>query len=66
MMGIAATRLNARIIAAAMGCSTGIPGSVEEARSMNGRRVWYRRLGGMPPGRHFTADMDLGWDGRDE
>ncbi|MFO7768699.1 MAG: hypothetical protein R6W82_07065 [bacterium] len=37
-----------------------------EVRSMNGRRVWYRRLGGMPPGRHFTADMDLGWDGRDE
>ncbi|MFO8133326.1 MAG: UMP kinase [Thermoplasmatota archaeon] len=51
VMGIAATRLNARIIAAAMGCSTGIPGSVEEAAGLAPPVV----MGGTVPGHSTDA-----------
>jgi len=37
-----------------------------EVRSMNGRRIWQHTLASLPAGRHFTADLGVGWDGREE
>jgi len=50
-MGIAATRLNARLLAAAMGCSTDIPCSVQDAGGMSSPVV----MGGTVPGHSTDA-----------
>ncbi len=41
-------------------------GPVElEVRSLGGARLWSHRFASVDPGLHFSADLGMGWDGRD-